>query len=265
MAVDMAELTRRAKQFFRLTSNVLWPERSLLSGEQGVGLGPLSPEEFASLTFISGPICDRCGVPQEMDYGPEFVCPVCIAKPPAWSRARAALVYDEASRRPILDLKYAGRRDGLKMLAQWMVRSGKDILEEADLLIPVPLHYSRLQSRGFNQAGWLAQSIAKQIDTPVKLRHLKRKRRTKSQGHLKPRARHRNVSGAFDIHESKKPDLLGRRVVLVDDVLTTGATLEACTRELQRAGVELLTSWCWRALCENEIPLYKVFGYRLGA
>lgn len=147
------------------------------------------------------------------------------------------MVYDDVSRNSVLDLKYTGRRDGLKTLGAWMARAGRELLEEADMLIPVPLHYARLQSRGFNQAGWLAQSISKTSGVKTRLNHLKRIRRTESQGHLKSRARHRNVQGAFKVPEAAMASIAGRRVVLVDDVLTTGATLKACSRTLKRAGV----------------------------
>lgn len=156
--------------------------------------------------------------------------------PPRWDRARAAFVYDDASRRPVLDLKRSGRRDGLASFAGWMAQAGSSLLDEADVIVPVPLHYVRLASRGFNQSAWLAGSLARRSGTPLCVDALKRTRRTPTQGGLSARARRRNVAGAFTVRPSRAGLMQGKRVLLVDDVLTTGATLSACTRALKRAG-----------------------------
>ena len=173
-----------------------------------------------------------------LDYrtGDETRCPVCIARPPKWDRARAALIYDDISRRPVLDLKRAGRRDGLETLCGWMRQAGGALIDEADVLVPVPLHYTRLVMRGFNQSGWLAQAIGAETGRRVAVDALVRTRRTPSQAGLAGRARRRNVSGAFKVRASRLAALKDKRVLLVDDVLTTGATLSACTRALKRAG-----------------------------
>ena len=184
-----------------------------------------------------GAVCNRCGLPMEVDLGEENECAACIAKPPRWQRARAALVYDEASRRLVLDLKYAGRRDGLAVMATWMVQAGAELIEDADVLVPVPLHYRRLVSRGYNQSGWLAGAVSKRTGVPMRVDILRRTRATRSQGGLSARARRRNVAGAFDVRKGKAEALEGRNVLLVDDVLTTGATLAGCTRALKKAGV----------------------------
>lgn len=227
---------RRAKSLFRQTRDFLWPPRSLISGDRGEGAGPLRPEEFTKIRFITDPVCNRCGVPQDYDAGPEAECPACMARPPRWGRARAAFVYDEVSRRPVLDLKRAGRRDGLEILAGWMLQSGYQLAEEADLIVPVPLHYTRLVTRGFNQSAWLAQAIGQAAGRRVCVDALKRTRRTPSQAGLSTRARRRNVTGAFDVRRARRKLVEGRHVLLVDDVLTTGATLNACVRALKRAG-----------------------------
>lgn len=173
-----------------------------------------------------------------LDYrtGDETWCGVCIARPPRWDRARAALIYDDISRRPVLDLKRAGRRDGLDTLCGWMRQAGGALIDEADVLVPVPLHYTRLVMRGFNQSGWLAQAIGTETGRRVAVDALVRTRRTPSQAGLAGRARRRNVSGAFKVRPSRLAALKDKRVLLVDDVLTTGATLSACTRALKRAG-----------------------------
>lgn len=227
---------RTAKGFLRQMRDFLWPPRSLVSGARDAGGAPLSPEEFRSLAFITGPVCNRCGVPVATETPPETICAVCTARPPRWQRARAALIYDEYARRPVLDLKRAGRRDGLSLLAAWMGRAGEDLLAEAELIVPVPLHYSRLVMRGYNQSAWLAQALGRQAGVAVSVDALKRTRRTPSQAGLSGRARRRNVTGAFAVRRSWLKRVRGRHVLLVDDVLTSGATLSACTRALKRAG-----------------------------
>lgn len=226
----------RAKAFLRSASDFFWPPRSLISGARGMGSGPLSPEDFARLRFISDPLCDRCGVPLDYRTGDETWCVACLARPPRWDRARAALVYDDTSRRPVLDLKRAGRRDGLPTLAGWMRQAGGVLIDEADVLVPVPLHYARLVSRGFNQSGWLAQTIGAAAGRPVLVDALVRTRRTPSQAGLAGRARRRNVLGAFKVRKGRLARIADQRVLLIDDVLTTGATLSACTRALKQAG-----------------------------
>ena len=232
----MDQQRRVSKGFLRTIADVLWPPRSLVSGQRGAGKGPLSPSEFAAIHFIAGAVCETCGSPMEVDLGPGAVCAPCIARPPGWSRARAALVYDAASRRIVLDLKRSGRRDGLQVMAGWMAQAGRQLLDEADLIIPVPLHYTRLASRGFNQSAWLATTLARLTGTPCRVAALKRQRRTPTQGGLSARARRRNVAGAFTVPPRSAGLVEGKRVLLVDDVLTTGATLAACTRALKQAG-----------------------------
>lgn len=236
MARDMPGGQARAKAFLRGAADFFWPPRSLISGARGMGSGPLSPEDFAQLRFISDPMCDRCGVPLDYRTGDETWCVACLARPPRRDRARAALIYDETSRRPVLDLKRAGRRDGLPTLAGWMRQAGGVLIDEADVLVPVPLHYTRLVMRGFNQSGWLAQTIGAAAGRPVLVDALKRTRRTPSQAGLAGRARRRNVSGAFRVRSGRVAAISGKRVLLVDDVLTTGATLSAWTRALKRSG-----------------------------
>jgi len=236
MQGDMDRGPARAKGFLRAIADFLWPPRSLVSGQRGVGKGPLAPEEFGQIHFLTGPVCDACGSPLDFDMGPGATCAPCIARPPRWTRARAAMVYDAASRRPVLDLKRSGRRDGLDTLAGWMLQAGRTLVDEADLIVPVPLHYARLVRRGFNQSAWLAGAISGQSGTPMLVDAIKRTRRTPSQAGLSARARRRNVAGAFTVSKSAATRISGRRVVLVDDVLTTGATLSACARALKQAG-----------------------------
>lgn len=138
---------------------------------------------------------------------------------------------------PVLDLKRVGRRDGLGTLCGWMRQAGGALIDAADVLVPVPQHYyTRLVVRGFNQSGLLAQAIGAETGRRVAVDALVRTRRTPSQAGLAGRARRRNVSGAFRVRKSRLEAVAGKRVLRVDDVLTTGATLSACTRFLKQAG-----------------------------
>jgi len=230
----MHPMSTAAKQTLARIADALWPGRSLVSGLPA--RGALSAEDFAALTFITGAQCHSCGHPLELDLGPKAQCAPCLTRPPKWNHARAALVYDDVSRIPILALKRAGRRDGLKVMANWMATAASELLETTDIIIPVPLHYRRLVSRGYNQSGWLASAISKQSGKPVHHATLVRTRATPSQANLSPRARHRNVAGAFKVSLSKAKHIKDKNVLLVDDVLTTGATLRAATKALKAAG-----------------------------
>ncbi len=241
MASDMNRPRGAAKQFLRGVADLVWPARSLVSGARAGATGPLLPEEFAALQFITGTICRRCGTPLDTENGTlrdqdGVVCAGCLAHSPRWHAARAALVYDAAARRPVLDLKRSGRRDGLAVMAGWMRLAGAELIDTADVMVPVPLHYTRLIQRGFNQSVWLAEAIARETGVPVLPDALKRTRRTPSQAGLSGRARRRNVAGAFGVRKSRAAALAGRRVLLIDDVLTTGATVSACVRALRLSG-----------------------------
>jgi ComF family protein len=164
---------------------------------------------------------------------------------PVYDRARAALRYDEASRGLILAFKHADRTDVTPTLGQWLARAGSELLAEADLVAPVPLHRWRLLRRGYNQAALLANVLARDTGAVLAPDLLQRVRATPSQQGLSGRARQDNVTaGAFRVHPWHRRRVEGRRVLLVDDVLTTGATVGACARVLRRAGalqIDVLT------------------------
>lgn len=193
---------------------------------------------------MTGSLCARCGAPFEIDVDAGQVCGACLADPPAYDRARAAIEYGDATRDFVLALKHQGRRDGLATFGGWMASAGAQLLSEADLLVPVPLHYRRLVVRGFNQSVWLAAAVSRQSGVPLGRDVLVRTRPTPSQAGLSADGRRRNVQGAFRVRPSRERRLKGRRVILLDDVLTTGATVEACARALKRSGaaeVDVLT------------------------
>jgi len=234
MPSDMHAIAASAKRAVSTLADALWPGRSLVSGEPA--RGALSAEDFAALTFLTGALCQSCARPQEIDLADETICVACLRREPIWTRAHAALAYDDVARIPILGLKRAGRRDGLKVMANWMVAAGRSSLEQADLIVPVPLHYFRLVRRGYNQSGWLASAVGAQTGVRVDHGAVRRVRATPSQAGLNAKARHRNVRGAFAVAKRAKARIEGKSIVLVDDVMTTGATLKAATRALLNAG-----------------------------
>jgi ComF family protein len=190
---------------------------------------------WSAIAFLDGPGCACCGLPFPVALEGENLCAACLVKPPAFDSARAILAYDDNSRGAILALKHADRLDLVPGFARWLSRVGRDALENSDLVIPVPLHPLRLWRRRYNQAAELARRLARDWNLAYAPAALLRSRATPSQGAMSSaKARRRNVLKAFQVPD---PGLVaGKRVLLLDDVLTTGATVEACARALKRAG-----------------------------
>ncbi len=173
-----------------------------------------------------------------------MISPAAFADPPAFDHARAAMRFSDVARDLVHLLKYGDRLDLVKPFANWMTRAGNEILRDADLLIPVPLHWTRLFQRRFNQSAELARAISRQTKLPVLDDVLVRVRATSPQVGLARDERAKNVHGAFAVEKNSRTKLKAKRIVLVDDVLTTGATANACARVLRRAGaarIDVLT------------------------
>jgi ComF family protein len=190
---------------------------------------------WAKLSFIAQPFCPRLGIPFVFDPGPEMLSMEAIANPPAYARARAAARYDDVARTLVHALKYQDRTDLAPAMGRWMARAGRELLQEADVLVPVPLHWKRGWSRRYNQSGALARIIERQSGVKLSTEALKRIRPTQQQIGLSRPQRASNVQGAFKVMTERQSEIAGRRVVLIDDVLTSGATLDACARALLRA------------------------------
>lgn len=195
-----------------------------------------SAQAWTQIAFIDGPLCDGCGAPFEYDLGEGVRCAACMAKPRAFSRARAACLYDDVSRGPILQLKHADRTDLAPLFARWISRSARDLLETADAIAPVPLHPGRLLGRRYNQAAEIARPLSRLSGVPYLPDTLVRGRATASQGGKSASGRRRNVAAAFAVPPARAARIMGKRVLLIDDVMTTGATLEGCARALLAAG-----------------------------
>ncbi|MGP0089416.1 MAG: ComF family protein [Xanthobacteraceae bacterium] len=199
--------------------------------------GALCAACWSKLSFIAPPYCARLGIPFAYDSGQGLLSMEAIANPPAYDRARAAVRYDDVARALVHALKYGDRLDLAPTMGRWMARAGHELLEDCDALIPVPLHWRRLWARRFNQSAALAKAIAADR-TGVAVAHsaLARIKPTVQQVGLSKSQRADNVQGAFRVPAERRTEVAGRRLILIDDVLTSGATANACARALLRAG-----------------------------
>jgi ComF family protein len=223
-------LGRRALDF-------LYPPLCIGCRGQVAQPGALCAACWQKIAFLDGPGCACCGMPFDLDPGPGARCAACLADPPDFDSARAVMRYDEESRGPILALKHADRLDLVPGFARWLDRAGRTGLDDADFILAVPLHPGRLWQRRYNQAAELSRALGKLAGKPVLADTLRRVRATPSQGAMpSASARKRNMQGAFAVPDAARARVAGRSLLLVDDVLTTGATVNACARVLKRAG-----------------------------
>ncbi|TNE34695.1 MAG: ComF family protein [Alphaproteobacteria bacterium] len=206
--------------------------------------GTLCANCWQDLTYITPPFCEACGYPFEYAEPGVILCGVCVKRAPSFTRARAVLKYDDASRDMILGYKHSDQTDRAPAFASWMLRAGRELVEECDIICPVPLHRRRLVARRFNQSALLALEIGRLAKRAVCPDMLLRIKPTRSQGGLSARARFRNVKGVFKANPLRLSQIEDQRILLIDDVYTTGATLEACSDCLLRTGaadVDVLT------------------------
>jgi len=219
----------------RACLDLVFPPQGLDDGPRPLTSG-FSAEAWSRIHFLDDPVCDGCGVPFEFHQGEAARCAACMARPPAFARARAACLYDEVSRDPILKLKHSDRTDLAPLFALWLRRAARDLVADADAIAPVPLHPGRLLRRRYNQAAEIARSLGGISGVAYLPDALVRCRATESQGGKSGGARRRNVAAAFVVPPARVRRVEGRRILLVDDVLTTGATAEGCARALLAAG-----------------------------
>ena len=236
-AYAWTRLTGAIVSLGRVALDAIYPPTCLACRAATAQTGALCPECWRRMRFIERPFCERLGTPFEQDLGPGLLSPQAIADPPVFSRARAVARFEDGPARQLVHrLKYSDRGELARPMGRWMARAGADILAGADALAPVPLHPLRLWTRRFNQAAALAQAIAREAGTPSEPFLLTRVKATQSQVGLSRAQRADNVQGAFRAPKEAQARLKGRRIILVDDVLTSGATANAAARALLRGG-----------------------------
>jgi ComF family protein len=214
--------------------DLLLPPRCAACGTIVDAQGSFCVRCFAALPFITAPMCASCGLPFETPQPDGALCGACLATPPRFT-ARAALAYDGPAREVVLRLKHGDRAHLAADMAAHLRRAAGELPDEA-LIVPVPLHRWRLWKRGYNQAAELAKALAAATRTPLLVDALVRRRATRSSQGLNPAERRRNLAGAIRLARRAKPLIADKCIILVDDVLTTGATADACARVLRRGG-----------------------------
>lgn len=232
------------RQSLRSGVEILFPATCIGCRVQVSQPGTLCPECWSQLRFIEKPYCRVLGSPFNHDFGEDFMCAEAIADPPPFRRLRSAVLHHGAAQRMVVSLKFHDRTDLAPWMARWMQRAGAELLEDCDVVVPVPLHRWRMWQRRFNQSAELARSLAKNNSCTYAPEALKRVRSTQQQVGLGLKERRRNVDGAFRVPKEREILVRGRRVLLIDDVYTTGATVKAATRGLLRGGatsVDVLT------------------------
>lgn len=229
-------LARAVRRALGRTLDLLLPPRCLGSGKIVDAPGMLDAGFWMELAFVSAPACDCCGLPFSFGVAEGSLCAACIDTPPDFDRARAAVVYNDASRQLILDFKYGDKTHAVKSFLPWMLRAGATLLPETDIILPVPLHARRLWQRRFNQSALLAQALGRAAGVACLPDGMTRKRHTPPQKGLSRSERHSNVRGAFAVSPRHASAIKDKRVMMIDDVFTSGATLNECARVLKRAG-----------------------------
>ncbi len=190
---------------------------------------------WSGLKFIERPYCERLGTPFEVDLGGVLLSPAAIADPPVFDRARSVLMYDGLGRVLVHRFKYWDRHDIGTAMARMMALAGRELIADADLIIPVPLHWTRLLSRKFNQSALLATHLSKLTNKPCDLHIMQRKKRTRQQYGLTRPERQLNLQGALAVDKLSAYKIEGKRVLLIDDVMTTSSTANAAARVLIKA------------------------------
>jgi ComF family protein len=233
-----ARLAAMARRFGGAVLDQLYPPLCLHCETAIADIDGLCGACFAGLRPITTPLCPRLGLPFEVPLGADAVSAEAIADPPPFDRARSAVLYNEVARRVVSRLKYGDRPELASFCARLMAGAGTELWGESPVLVPVPLHRFRQFERRYNQSTELARALGKLLGLKADPLLVSRVRRTRQQVGLSASARQRNVAGAFVARPDALARLGGRGVVIIDDVLTTGATVKAVTKALHKAGVE---------------------------
>jgi ComF family protein len=220
----------------RMIADFLLPPQCLSCRARVMEPATLCAGCWRQLAFVTEPCCDRRGIPFAFDPGEGIVSAAALAHPPAWDRARAAVRFDERSRRLVHDLKYRDRHEVAALMARLMAVAGQSLTAESACVVPVPLFRWRLWRRRYNQSALLALRLCRPHSLPFRPDLLERTRSTTAQVGLGYRQRQANVRNAFRVPDAGRGDIAGRTVLLVDDVITSGATANACAAALKKAG-----------------------------
>jgi len=236
--VGMRGIAERLHELTAWPAKVLFPPvcagcRRLVSAP-----GTLCGECWPKLRLLEKPWCEVMGTPFSHDMGEGFLSAEAIANPPPFRRARAAVSYEGVAQKIVLGLKYADRTELAPWMARWMARAGAELIADADLVVPVPLHPRRFLTRRFNQSAELARALGRLSGLPFAPDAVRRVKKTRQQVGLGAREREDNVRGAFRVPSDADIKVRGRQVLVIDDVFTTGATVSAVSRALRRSGAE---------------------------
>jgi ComF family protein len=218
--------------------DLVYPPQCVACGKALGTAHALCPTCWGGMRFIARPFCERLGTPFAVDLGGPLLSPAAMADPPVFARARAAAAYEETARDLVHRLKFSDHLPLAILMAKLMAQAGKELIADADLLIPVPAHRWRLFRRRFNQSAELAKRLAAETSLPLADDALIKHKATAPQTSLTRAQRRENVSGAFSVPKEKRIIIEGRRVLLIDDVITTGSTANAASRILLRAGAK---------------------------
>lgn len=223
--------------------DMILPPRCIGTGEIVDKQGMIAPALWQDLDFIAPPYCSQCGSPFDFEdsFEDTTLCGDCLTKPPVFDTARSALRYNDASRRLLLRFKYSDQQHAAVTFARWLHHAGLTELQSADYILPVPLHWRRFWQRRFNQSALLALALSRLTDIAVLPDILLRKRFTGPQKGLSRRARQKNVRMAFTVDPAKAWKIKDKHLILIDDVLTSGATANECAKLLKRKGAARVT------------------------
>ncbi|MGU3573917.1 ComF family protein [Brucellaceae bacterium C25G] len=231
-------LKTQAVKAMRAIADILFPPSCIGCRRHVSYPGSLCPQCWSDIRFIEQPYCPVLGTPFAHDFGSHFLCAEAIANPPPFKRLRSAVLHKGAAQRMAVSLKFYDRTDLAPWMAQWLARAGYELLDECDVIIPVPLYRWRFWKRRYNQSAELARALAKTASKPFCADALIRSRNTVQQTGLGSKERQRNVDGAFKVPDKGDIHIRGRRILLIDDVYTTGATVRSATRTLLRHGAQ---------------------------
>ena len=231
--------------------DIFLPPRCLVCHDVVYKENGLCHKCFKNISFLSDQCCPVCGrnytFPVEKE---ELICGKCLSDPPKLQGLRAVFAYDDYSKQLILPFKHADRTELAPFLSKLLYYRGKSVLKNADYIIPVPLYWQRLVKRKYNQSALLAVKLSKLVERPFLLNTLLRIKKTQSQGHKNREERIKNIQNAFCVRHPEK--IKGKTIVLIDDVYTTGATLNECAKVLRQAGAKRVEALVLARVCYFE-------------